>query len=266
MVEIFVSRFKSFYFVLLGLMILLGCMARATPGTDIAANPYQGWPIGYDVSWPNCGVRPPKHISWGVVGVTGGLSFSVNKCARAEASWFKIYHLYANTGYPGPTKRVLGLRGPKHCAASDARCLAYNYGYAEGVYAVSLAAKQGLHSTMWWLDVERDNSWDDDPLVNRQSILGSYDAIRHETVVARVGVYSYPGQWDVITGAWRPGSIPAWAATGELTSAAARDACRAPSFTGGPLWLGQYTAGLDRNIPCPAAGKTTPGAGFAKIR
>jgi hypothetical protein len=102
--------------------------------------------------------------------------------------------------------------------------------------------------------VERDNSWDDDPLVNRASIQGTYDAIRRETVAARVGIYSYPGQWDVITGAWRPGNIPAWAATGELFAKSALVACNAPSFTGGPVWLGQYTEGLDRNVPCPADG------------
>jgi hypothetical protein len=251
MVEVFVYRFKLLYFLLVGFAVVLGCVVRASPGVFTPGNPYEGMKTGYDVSWPNCDATPPKDSSWAVIGVTGGLSLHANKCAADEASWFKTYALYANTGYPGATERVLALTDPKTCRASEPQCLAYNYGYAEGVYAVQLAAHQGLHSSIWWLDVETENSWDDDPLVNRASIQGSIDAIRHETVVARVGIYSYPGQWDLITGKWRPGGLPAWAATGETVAAAARDFCAQPSFTGGPLWLGQYTEGLDRNLPCP---------------
>jgi hypothetical protein len=256
MVEVFIHRFKSFYFLLVGLAILLGCVVRASPGMFTPGNPYAGMKTGYDVSWPNCDATPPQDSSWGIVGVTGGLSLHASTCAVKEARWFKTYALYANTGYPGATPKVLALNGPKTCVASNVPCLAYNYGYAEGVYAVHLATRQGLHAGLWWLDVETENSWDDNPLVNRASIQGSVDAIRHETVVAQVGIYSYPGQWDVITTKWRPG-LPAWAATGETVAAAARDFCAQPSFTGGPLWLGQYTDGLDRNLPCPAGNKPT---------
>jgi hypothetical protein len=258
MVEAFLFRFRALYVILLALAVLMGCVVRSTPGRWASGNPYVGLPTGYDVSWPNCKATPPADGSWGVVGITGGLSLRSNHCAAAETRWFRLYSLYANTGYPGSTARVLGLPGPKHCRAHDARCLAYNYGYAEGVYAVQLAARQGLHATTWWLDVETENSWDDDALVNRESIRGSVDAIRHETVVARVGIYSYPTQWDIITAKWRPG-LPAWAATGLQAAVEARDACLAPSFTGGPLWLGQYTEGLDRNVPCPPASVDIPG-------
>lgn len=250
MLEAILERLKSFYVMLFGLAVLMGCVVRATPGAFQPGNPYEGMKTGYDVSWPNCGATPPKDSSWGVVGVTGGISLHPNPCAAKQASWFKTYTLYLNTGYPGATAHVLALRGPKTCPAQHARCLAYNYGYAEGVYAVRLAARQGLHAGIWWLDVEIDNSWDDDPLVNRASIQGSLDAVRHETVVAQVGMYSYPGQWDLITGRWRP-RFPAWAATGETAVQSARDFCAQASFTGGPLWLGQYTQGLDRNLPCP---------------
>lgn len=244
----YIIRLRTAYVLLVAIAVMLGCIVRSVPGHWEASNPYSGMPIGYDVSWPNCGATPPQ-TSWGVVGITGGISLRSNKCAVAEASWFKLHALYLNTGYPGGRRVWRYAEAPKDCSVYDPPCLAYNYGYAEGVYAVRLATRQGLHASMWWLDVETENSWDDDPLVNRASIQGTIDAVQHETVIARVGIYSYPGQWKLITRNWQPG-LPAWAATGGTTHAAAEKACLSLSFTGGPLWMTQYTQGLDRNLPC----------------
>jgi hypothetical protein len=249
MSEDYVLRFRMLYIVLVAMAVLLGCVVRAAPGRWQPENPYPPQTVGYDVSWPNCEATPPKGAVWGVVGVTGGLSLRPNKCARQETGWFKLVSLYANTGYPGGKRAWEFSNWPLDCSVYDPPCLAYNYGFAEGRYAVSLAARQGLHATTWWLDVETENSWDDDPLVNRASIQGTMDAVRRETLVARVGIYAFPGQWDIITGKWRPG-WPAWAATGSEAAADAREACTKPGFTGGPLWLAQYTQSLDRNIVC----------------
>lgn len=248
--EVF-ARARVAYIFLIAIAVLLGCVVRSTPGHRVSSlDPYEALPTGYDVSWPNCGATRPKVPTWGVVGVTGGLSLHASRCLPLETSWFTApVSLYVNTGYSG---RLLALRfshSPKKCLPYDSACIAYDYGYAEGVYAVKLASSQGIHSELWWLDVETENSWDTVPSVNRASIQGTIDAIRHETVFARIGVYAFPGQWDIITGDWRP-NLPAWVATGSDDRAAAVQACKQPSFTGGPVWLAQYTVGLDRDIPC----------------
>jgi hypothetical protein len=243
--------FGRAYIVLLCLVIVLGCMVRAAPGRYQPGNPYPAGTLGYDVSWPNCGATPPKDGTWGVVGATGGLSLHPPRCLLLEARWFKQVSLYANTGYPGGAYAMPYRLTPRHCSVYDSLCLAYNYGYAEGAYAANQAARVGVHADVWWVDVETANSWDNDPLVNRQSIQGTYDALRHAALAARIGVYSYPGQWDLITHRWRPG-WPVWAATGSLTRSDAMAACKWASFTGGLVWLAQYTSGLDRNIVCPA--------------
>jgi hypothetical protein len=188
------------------------------------------------------------------VGVTGGLSLKPNPCLQQEASWFTSLSLYVNSGYPGGVRAQRVVHGPKVCPpykadSIDEACLAYNYGYAEGLYAINLATSKGLHSTIWWIDVEIDNSWSDFTVVNRASLQGTYDALHHAMPIATIGYYSYPGQWDLITGRWHNG-MPAWSATGELDYRAAVLACKKPSFTGGPTLLGQYTSGFDRNLAC----------------
>jgi len=250
-VDEYIVRLRTAYVLLVAIAVVLGCIARSAPGHWELGNPYGGTSIGYDVSWPNCGATPLKQGSWGVIGITGGISLHPNKCAVAEAGWFKLRSLYLNTGYPGGQRVWRYAGAPKDCSVYDPPCLAYNYGYAEGVYAVQLAARQGLHASIWWLDVETENSWDDDPFVNRASIQGTIDAVQHVTVVARIGIYSYPAQWKIITSSWLPG-LPAWVATGDTTFAAAQKACTGPSFTGGQLWITQYTQGLDRNLACNA--------------
>jgi hypothetical protein len=245
-----IARVRTLYIMLLAVAVLLGCVVRAVPGHWAASNPYADLGVGYDVSWPNCGATPPTDSSWGAVGITGGLSLRPNKCVQLEASWFRMVSLYVNTGYPGADRAVSFSHSPKSCLPYDAPCLAYDYGYAEGIYALRLATNQGVHASMWWLDIEIDNSWDFSPLVNRASIQGTVDAIKHEAVIAQVGIYSYPGQWNRITNEWRPG-LPAWVATGSDDISVATAACSAPSFTGGPLWLAQYTQGLDHDVVCP---------------
>jgi hypothetical protein len=215
----------------------------------LAASPYVAGSTGYDVSWPNCRAAPPVMPPWGVVGVTGGLNFRQNVCLSQEANWFRNLSLYANTGYAGAVAARKYADFPRHCGHDDETCLAYNFGFNAGKYAVDYAASQGVHAAMWWLDVETENSWSDNVQFNRASIQGEADAIKRYTVVATIGAYSYPGQWDRITGNWRPG-WPNWAATGSLERADALTFCRDHNFTGGPTWLAQYTIRLDQNYAC----------------
>ncbi|HKU18149.1 MAG TPA: hypothetical protein VJP80_02640 [Candidatus Saccharimonadales bacterium] len=230
--------------------LLLGFIVRAAPGSDTLPPYYTPGTTGYDVSWPNCNSQLSRLAAWGVVGVTGGLVFHANPCLEQESTWFRAVSLYVNTGYPGGSRAAQFATLPRHCAAHDERCLAYNYGYNAGLYSVRLASKYNIHAAWWWLDVETENSWSDDPYVNRESLVGMIDAIKRQTVFARVGFYSYPGQWALITGNWAGENLPAWAATGSRERGAAIAACKAESFTGGPLMLTQYTATLDRNYVC----------------
>jgi len=236
------------------LALLLGGMTRGAPGRGSLPSWYTPYSVGYDVSWPNCTQKPPADTSWGVVGVTGGLSFKPNPCMATEATWFKQYALYINTGYPGRDRALRYAHTPQTCPSNNEFCLAYNYGYNAAYYAVRLASQQNMHASWWWLDVETANSWSDDPLVNRASLMGAVAAVRHDTLFAHIGYYAYPGQWDLITGKWDGAGLPAWVATGSARQTAATKACLADSFTTGKVVLGQYVQRLDRNLVCAGPG------------
>jgi hypothetical protein len=205
-----------------------------------------------DVSWPNCGTRPATNFQQGIVGVTGGLDFRPNACLTQESTWFSRYALYMNTGYPGSASGKKYMTSPRHCNATDNQCLAYNYGFAAATYGTRLAAQDGVYTDLWWLDVETDNSWTTHPLINRASLEGAIAAIQQNTLFAKVGIYSTPNQWASITGEWHNG-LPAWLGTGLLSARTAAQECQSKSFTGGSIWLSQYTTHLDANVACSDA-------------
>jgi hypothetical protein len=204
--------------------------------------------IGRDVSWPNCEARPPRNAPFGIVGVTGGLVFRPNPCLFIEAHWFTNVSLYLNTGYK-KTVAVKFSSFPRSCTHDNETCLAYNFGYNAGVYALSYAASQYVHAHTWWLDVETENSWSASPMYNRASLSGMIDAIRQNTLLSNIGFYAYPGQWKIITDGWKNHS-PAWAATGNDSYAVAKRACALPSFTGGKIVLTQFILDLDHDYIC----------------
>jgi hypothetical protein len=211
-----------------------------------------------DVSWPNCTYVPRVGFGLGIIGVTGGLNLRPNPCLVHEAAWFEHYAAYMNTGYPGTGVAHRYRSVPYICTSTQLDCLAYNYGFHAATYALQYAASQNVHSRLWWLDVETENSWSSDPQVNIADLQGAIDAVREQSF-ALVGFYSTPNQWRVITGGWRNG-LPAWMGTGELSRVAASSACRAVSFTGGSIWLSQYTIVLDQNVSCSSAfGRTMQG-------
>ncbi|HUS26684.1 MAG TPA: hypothetical protein VMY99_05040 [Nevskiaceae bacterium] len=236
------------------LVIVASSALIAYPVQAAALNPYLQDSTGFDVSWPNnnCVSTLARGAAWGIVGATGGLNFHTNPCLPVEAAWFKHLSLYSNTGYAGLAKAQKYAGWPRHCATDDENCLAYNWGYNAGKYAVKAAAQQNIHASMWWLDVEIENSWSEtNVLANRASIQGMADAIERYVVVVTIGIYSYPGQWDKITGSWRPGHWPSWVATGTYDRATALAWCTGHDFTGGGTWLTQYIEVLDRDYACP---------------
>jgi hypothetical protein len=205
-----------------------------------------------DVSWPNCKTSPATDFHEGIIGVTGGLDFRPNRCLAGETTWFEHYALYMNTGYPGIAYGEKYMNSPRHCTISDKQCLAYNYGFAASEYGIHLAARSGAYSDLWWLDVETDNSWTTNTAVNRASLEGAIAALRQNSFLAEVGIYSTPDQWQAITGGWQNG-LPAWLGTGLLSAQGAAGQCSTKAFTGGSIWLSQYTVKLDANVACTPA-------------
>lgn len=216
--------------------------------TVLAQGIYAPGTVGSDVSWPNCNAKPPTNTAFGIVGVTGGLGFSPNNCLALEAGWFANLSLYVNTGYPGSYRGLDFQNSPKACQATDLNCLAYNYGYNAGQYAVGYANSQNIRSSTWWLDVETENSWTSDPSQNRQSLQGEYDALLAAGVIS-IGAYSTTYQWNLITGTWKNG-WPNWGATTWRTAKQASKYCTGHDFTGGGTWLIQFKSKLDQDYAC----------------
>jgi hypothetical protein len=212
---------------------------------------YVAGQTGVDLSWPpgNCQIATRFLRSWAIIGVDGGLDFTENHCLRNEAARVSSYTLYANTGYPDSAAGRQYRSFPLRCNAYDTVCLAYDYGYANGVYTVKYAASQGIHATQWWLDVETDNSWTTNIYVNRAAIAGEAAAIRHEILIGKVGVYAAPDQWALLTGNWQNG-MPNWSASGSLQRSVGKAYCKGEDFTGGGTWLTQYTIRLDEDYVC----------------
>lgn len=204
---------------------------------------------GHDVSWPNCRAVPPSEKQFGIVGVTGGLVFHPNPCLFEESHWFESFTLYMNTGYVGKARAAQYANYPQKCASSDEACFAYDFGYNSAMYALNYAASQYVHSSVWWLDVETENSWSTNMAYNRASLNGMVDAIRQHTILPTIGFYSYPGQWDTITGKWQ-NYFPNWVATGDVSAQKAAAYCSGQAFNDGPTWLTQYTTRLDNDYAC----------------
>jgi len=214
----------------------------------VAQGVYVSGTNGIDVSYPNCSTSIPP-ADFGIVGVTGGLGFHQNPCLASEASHFRNLSLYVNTGYPGQTYALSYQNSPRTCQTNDLNCLAYNYGYNAGLYALNYAAGQSASSSTWWLDVETMNTWMNDVSQNIQSLQGETDALKAAGATT-IGIYSTTAQWGAITGGWQNG-LPNWGATTWRTAKQAKTYCTGHQFTGGPTYLIQYKAkNLDQDYAC----------------
>jgi hypothetical protein len=207
----------------LAILIISAVVLFINSGSASALGQYVGGTTGYDVSYPNCRATVSK-AGFGIVGVTAGFGFSGNSCLAAEASHFSNLSLYVNTGYPGQSYGLKYQSSPNACAATDLDCLAYNYGYNAGLYAVNYAQ-------------------------NQQSLLGQRDALSAAGVTT-VGVYSTTAQWGTITGGWQ-NLWPSWGATTWRTAKQAATYCTGHEFTGGASYLMQYKGRtLDEDVAC----------------
>lgn len=245
-------------------------------------------PTGYDVSYPQCGSPFPTNVTFGIVGVNDGIVYSPNPClgtgdgpselawaqqAANHAPWF-----YANTADPGPAYSShwpTGQTAPQPCDGSNSSACSYDYGWnaAKDSFNDAVVAEQQVNGTTaaaaasaaaaggWWLDVETANSWQtlesaygqtDASKQNDVNALAGAVAALNDAGVTQVGFYSTGLQWTQITGSTGQfPTAPSWL-TGYTNLNAAKAACTATGFTGGPVKLTQYQqTGFDADYACP---------------
>lgn len=239
---------------LAGTVVALACAAVPTVGAAAPRLPqsplYPTGTTGYDVSWPNCSATPPSKPHFGIVGVSDGTGYSQNPCLAREVAWFPSLNLTVNTGWNNQSV-YLNPTSPRVCAAGDSDCLAYNYGYNAGLYALTYATRQHVAASAWWLDVETSNTWNADVVQNQNSLQGEFDALAANGV-STVGIYSTTAQWQSITGGWQ-NDWPSWGATTWTSASGALTYCTGHQFTGGPSHFMQYKAKssrLDQDVAC----------------
>jgi hypothetical protein len=220
------------------------------PAVAEASPLYPTGTTGFDVSWPNCSATAPSNPHYGIVGVSDGTGYSQNPCLANEAAWFPSLNLDVNTGWYNQSVHV-NPNSPKVCAAGDNNCLAYNYGYNAGLYALTYANSQNVYASAWWFDVETSNTWNTDVVQNQNSLQGEYDALVANGVTT-VGIYSTTAQWQSVTGGWI-NNWPSWGATTWTTASGALTYCTGHQFTGGPSYFMQFKPkkpGLDQDVAC----------------
>jgi hypothetical protein len=130
-----------------------------------------------------------------------------------------------------------------------------NAGYQQALFNVASMRSAAVDVPFVWVDVEPypTHPWSRSKLGNRAVITGVVRG--YEDSGYRVGFYSYAGGWLNVVGSWRKPRYPTWYPVGAerygYTMAARR--CSMPSFSGGPVLIGQWVEGdRDRNVSCPA--------------
>jgi hypothetical protein len=207
---------------------------------------------GYDVSWPQCGGSlPAAPFAFGIVGVTGGKSFSPNTCLATEYAWAQqgaaSPMVYMNLNAP-PRNSLRSADGPAgKCLRKDFECQAYNYGWNAADYAWDYAVSKGVDVGRWWLDIETGNTWSRDKSLNAITIGAAIDYLEAQTVT--VGIYSTAYQWGVIAGSYAPG-LDLWAAGASSEATAPSRCSSAYAFAGGAVVLVQWVETYDRNYVC----------------
>ena len=249
-----------------------------TTGPAVGGTPLAPTATGFDISFPQCTESLPPSPGFGVVGVNGGTTFSVNRCLTRELAWAKgaangAPAFYANTEDPGPANASnwpTNQQAPRACAGTNSVACSYDYGWnaARLAFANAVNAEKEIGassptasaiSASWWLDVETGNKWETLEY-GRTSATGTYDEASIEGMIASfdnigiasVGLYSTSQQWKVITVRTASAfpSVPVWLAGFGLL-AAAEVGCGSSSFTGGRVAMIQYgSMGYDGDYAC----------------
>lgn len=245
------------------LVLLAALVAAVLPGSAGASVlPTTSTAYGADISWPNCAkglqgsVRPSlglpmptRTARFVVIGLTDGPGFSANPCLASQVAWVRARHLwagaYAVTSYP--TAAQLARYGGRGTTVQRLR----SAGAAEARLAVARMHRAGLRPPVVWVDVEpvRSAPWSSSTVRNNAVVDGALAAYRAAGL--RVGLYSYASAWRSITGGRQLRTVPTWVPSGGALSSSALARCRQRSFSGGPVYLAQWTvADRDRDVAC----------------
>lgn len=251
----------------------------STPTPPPVTNPpvvgslYTSSNLGFDYSY-NAPLFPPTNFGFGIVGVTGGKSFTQNPRITQEYNWAQFGGgarptLYVNLNAPYGSSVAGHVSTPSTCPTTTVGtttdptpCAGYNYGYNAAAYALAYAKASGATSPLWWLDIEEANSWSPDTAVNDQVIQGAITYLNSQGI--RAGIYSMAYMWDDIAGSGfgptqsingQSVSVPNWIPIGIDTQIGALNSCLTtpPLVPGSPVWLIQYEAdstAVDQNTAC----------------
>lgn len=254
-----------------------GNTSAPTTVTATTAGPLA--PVGYDVSWPQCGTTLPVGQAFAIVGVNGGLANNTNPCLGQQLAWAQQstggtsqpkVALYVNTANPAdlasswPTSNVYPAGAAQPTPNPYGTCLpgdygaacAFMYGYARANDDATIRGVPDPASHFWWLDVELGNTWQDDTRANRAVLEGMTHYFDDVLGAAGVGIYSTTYQWGRIVGEVGAvgdstlNGLPSWIA-GATSVAGARAACGGTPLTGGTITVTQYLVNdLDHNYAC----------------
>lgn len=255
-----------------------GTVAAGSPAGASTLPPLGSTATGYDVSWPNCprGMGIPERRTLGlpmpradaqyvIAGLTNGPAFTPNPCLASQVGWARDRSLwlgaYAITTYP--SRAELREHGGTGTLPERLR----RVGEAQAAFDVRVMRAAGLRAPMVWVDVEPNSArpWSRSAASNNAVIDGVVAGL--ERAGLRVGFYSYASGWKAITGGRRDLVRPTWVPAGLASRSAALSRCRTPSFSGGPVWFGQWTDDVrDFNVSCPGTtgrASTSPLAPYA---
>lgn len=237
----------------LGLLAVAGlAVTGLLPNTALATGDVASTAHGYDISFPQCAQGAPSlNQQFGVVGINGGRPFKYNPCLPAEYGWALSGsarpQVYINLEYGELAQ------GYQTCDGGDHPCLAYNFGYQAAQEAYVTAYRRTLGgsvvASIWWLDVETMNDWNDSTTLNDQVIKGALDYLKQAGRIT--GVYSTPSQYRAIAGGYAPGpAVGNWVVGSDNTDSAL---CAQPLWPGGHVWMFQWInfgQDIDENQAC----------------
>ncbi len=225
------------------------------PRPASAEGPIQPGSFGYDISFPQCPSRVPAgNFGFAIIGVNNGRPLTQNPCMPAQLAW-------ARQGSADPSVYVNSASPPSgysnaRCAASDAACLAFEYGKQTATYSMAYVNQHAASVSRYWLDVETQNTWSSNTQANAAMLRGMIEAF---TAAGKsVGIYSNSYQFRLIAGNFSPG-LDNWIPRPEATRETVANFCRTtPSFGGGRIVMIQMWHTFDENYACGAPGAPQP--------
>lgn len=247
-----------------GLLACIGCSSGRTSAVAPpapAASAANGNVIGYDVSYPQCGVALPKHPAFAVVGVNDTLANNFNPCLPTEVAWARTatgvtaqpkLSYYVHTADPGNTVAdwpKLGTNPDGACTGGNTNACAYQYGEDLGLHDLLHLGGLAYKGVTFYIDTETGYAYGP-PARNVAVLEGMTSAFQASG--DKVGLYSNASEWQAITGNTLSPALamlPVWI-LGATSVSGAKQNCASPSFAG-PIELAQAaSASLDADVSC----------------